>query len=109
MEVDDLAIAGSVTNAAFGHLEAESRSAEPDEPGSPDLAIETRFASDPTGCFVAVSEDLPERVTGVLLSVARGSLGWFGPLAVHPTSSERESERHSCRCAWRVGGLAVSG
>ena len=72
----------------------------------PALFFAVRFA-DPRGCFVAVREQDPGRVAGALISVARGTLGWFGPLAVHPhaqRSGRREADsrtHHQLAAAWR--------
>ena len=79
MTAADLGAVGSVTNTAFGTLRGD-----PDNVRFPTLLFETRLAADPAGCFVAASHDDPARLSGALFSVARGGLGWFGPLAVSP-------------------------
>lgn len=79
MVTADLAAVGAVTNIAFGTLRGD-----PDTVRFPELLFQTRLAADPPGCFVAVSRDDPGQLTGALFSVARGGLGWFGPLAVRP-------------------------
>ena len=84
MTSDDLPGALSVTNAAFGGLQAQGADAEPDRSAIPALLPAVRFTADPDGCFVAVREQDPDRVTGALFSVARGTLARIGPLAVAP-------------------------
>jgi predicted N-acetyltransferase YhbS len=84
MTSGDLPGVSSVTNAAFGALGVPAAGAGPAGPGIPALLFAVRFAADPGGCFVAVREQEPGQVAGALISVARGTLGWLGPLAVHP-------------------------
>ncbi len=80
MARDDLPEVPSVRNAAFGALRGGSGVGA--EPMFPAL-LETRFAADPAGCLVA-ADSASGQVSAALLSVARGTTGWFGPLAVHP-------------------------
>jgi len=77
----DLGGARAAANAAFGQLFGLG----PDGPAVfGELLFATRFEADPAGCFVAVADAEPARVIGALMSVARGPLGWFGPVAVEP-------------------------
>ncbi len=76
----DLPEVVSVCNAAFGALRGDSAGAEP---MFPTLLFETRFAADPTGCLVAADSG-SSQLSAALISVARGTMGWFGPLAVRP-------------------------
>ncbi|MGH9291371.1 MAG: hypothetical protein ACRD0B_11705 [Acidimicrobiales bacterium] len=98
MEEGDLAAVAAVTNAAFAERFAIATDAEPI---FRDALFECRLAADPEGCVVAL-DDLGE-VTGALFSLARGSLGWFGPLAVRPGAQQAgtgaalvEARRDSC-------------
>lgn len=84
MTFDDLPQVASVTETAFAALHRREDRAAPAAAAIPALLIRTRLTADPAGCFVAASQQDPGRITGALLSVARGTLGWFGPLAVHP-------------------------
>ena len=71
-----------------------------------------RFAADPDGCFVAVREQEPGQVTGALISVARGTLGWFGPLAVHPDAQRSGAGGKlvaACLDSWRRRGVRLMG
>ena len=103
----DLAAVAAVTNLAFGTLRGDPASQR-----FPALLFETRLAADPYGCFVAVAPDDPGRVTGALLSVARGRLGWFGPLAVHPGVQRGGVGRGltaACLESWRTRGVQLMG
>jgi Acetyltransferase (GNAT) domain len=51
-------------------------------------------------------------VIGALLSVARGTLGWFGPLAVHPQAQRSGVGRRliaGCVDSWRRRGVRLMG
>jgi len=103
----DLAAVATVTNLAFGTLRGD--------PGSqrfPALLFETRLAADPAGCFVAVARRDPATITGALLSLARGGLGWFGPLAVHPGAQRGGVGREltaACLASWRARDVRLMG
>jgi ribosomal protein S18 acetylase RimI-like enzyme len=107
MVTADLGAAGSVTNTAFGTLRGD-----PDSVRFPPLLFETRLAADPAGCFVAASHNDPGQLTGALFSVARGGLGWFGPLAVSPTAQRGGVGREltaACVESWRARGVRLMG
>jgi GNAT superfamily N-acetyltransferase len=112
MSFDDLPDVASVTDAAFAALHPrDGRAAQAAAP-VPALLIRTRLTADPAGCFVAVSERDPGRVTGALLSVARGTLGWFGPLAVHPQAQRCGVGTRlvaACVDSWRRRGVRLMG
>jgi predicted N-acetyltransferase YhbS len=103
----DLAEVATVTNLAFGTLRGD--------PGSqrfPALLFETRLAADPAGCFVAVAPEDPATITGALFSLARGGLGWFGPLAVHPGVQRGGTGREltaACLSSWRARDVRLMG
>jgi predicted N-acetyltransferase YhbS len=103
----DLAAVAAVTNLAFGTLRGD-----PSSQRFPALLFETRLAADPDGCFVAAAPDDPGRITGAVLSVARGGLGWFGPLAVHPGAQRGGVGRElttACLESWRTRGVQLMG
>ncbi len=107
MVTADLAAVAAVTNAAFGALRGE-----PDSTRFPGLLFQTRLAADPAGCFVAVAPRDPGTLTGALFSVARGGLGWFGPLAVLPGAQRGGVGRDltaACLAAWRRRGVRLMG
>jgi predicted N-acetyltransferase YhbS len=107
MAAADLAEVAAVTNTAFGTLRGE-----PDSQRFPPLLFETRLAADPPGCFVAVAAGDPATITGALFSVARGGLGWFGPLAVRPGAQRGgvgQDLADACIRSWRRRGVRLMG
>ena len=112
MTSDDLRGALSVTNAAFGGLQTQGADAEPDRSAIPALLPAVRFTADPDGCFVAVREHDPDRVTGALFSVARGTLARIGPLAVAPDAQRSGAGRKlvtACMDSCRRRGVRLMG
>ena len=112
MTAEDLPGVASVTNAAFGALHAQAGRVVPAGPAFPALFFAVRFAADPGGCFVAVREQDPGRVAGALISVARGTLGWLGPLAVHPDAQRAGAGGKlaaACLDSWRRRGVRTMG
>jgi GNAT superfamily N-acetyltransferase len=112
MTSDDLPQVASVTETAFAALHRREDRAAPAAAAIPALLIRTRLTADPAGCFVAVSQQDPGRITGALLSVARGTLGWFGPLAVHPQAQRCGAGRRlvaACVDSWRRRGVCLMG
>ena len=110
MTSGDLPGVSSVTNAAFGALHPPGAGRA--GPAIPALLFAVRFAADPGGCFVAVREHEPGRVVGALISVARGTLGWFGPLAVHPDAQRSGAGGKlvaACMDSWRRRGVRLMG
>ena len=81
MREDDLDAAMEVTNAAFRELIAKNSGRTPEGPLFAPILGRYRLDLDPAGCHVAVRGD---EVVGANFSVLRGTLGWFGPLAVRP-------------------------
>jgi len=107
----DLKAAAEATNAAYGALTGRAPTEEPMFPLS---IFELRFAADPRGCLVAVDDTGPlnGEVIGALFSVARASLGWFGPLAVRP-EHQREGVAEAlvaeCLGIWNDRDLRLTG
>jgi predicted N-acetyltransferase YhbS len=107
MTAADLAAVAAVTNLAFGTLRGDPASER-----FPALLFRTRLAADPAGCFVATSPDDPGQLTGALFSVARGGLGWFGPLAVDPGTQRGglgSALTTACLDSWRARGVRLMG
>jgi GNAT superfamily N-acetyltransferase len=112
MTSEDLPEVSAVTDAAFTALGPGGPAPARPQSASPALLFRTRLAADPDGCFVAASARDPLQVTGVLISVARGTLGWLGPLAVHP-----QAQRHgigarllaACLDSWHRRGVRLMG
>ncbi len=112
MSFDDLPDVASVIDAAFAAPHPRDGRPDPAAAPIPALLIRTRLTADPAGCFVAVSEQDPGRITGALLSVTRGTLGWFGPLAVHPQAQRCGVGKHlvaACVDSWRCRGVRLMG
>jgi predicted N-acetyltransferase YhbS len=106
----DLAEVRRVCNAAF----AGARGAPVDEASPPDVFAERvvayRYAADPEGVFVARDGD--GRVVGALVSVARGALGWFGPLATLPSAQRTGAGAAlvaACHESWDRRGVRLRG
>ena len=101
----DLKAAAEVTNGAFAAL-----TERPAEPRFSLSFFELRFAADPRGCFVALDET--GSLLGSLFSVARGPLGWFGPLAVRPEVQKTgigEALVAECLTGWTKRDITLAG
>jgi predicted N-acetyltransferase YhbS len=81
MRETDLGAVLEVTNAAFAGLIERTTGHKPDGPMFASNLGTYRLSLDPPGCLVAVNG---ADVVGANFSVLRGTLGWFGPLAVRP-------------------------
>ena len=113
MNSSDLPDVLAVTNAAFRTRESRQsgRAAGAGQMVPPRL-FGTRFATDPGGCFVAVNRQGAGRVAGALISRARGTAGWLGPLAVHPDAQRSGIGGRlvtACIDSWRRRGVRLMG
>ena len=109
MTAADLAAARGCANAAFGALFGVPADAPP---VFSELLFQSRFEADAAGCFVAVADGEPSRVIGSLLSVARGPLAWFGPLAVEPPAQQGgvgAALVEACLESWRAREVRTMG
>src|SRR5437870_5078323 len=77
----DLDAVLEITNSAFCELVERTTGRRPAGPMFASGLGRYRLSLDPLGCHVAVRGD---EVVGANFSVLRGTLGWFGPLAVRP-------------------------
>jgi GNAT superfamily N-acetyltransferase len=77
----DLDAVLDVTDAAFSDLIGGISGQKPQEKIFASNLASYRFQLDPLGCHVAVNGD---EVVAANFSVLRGTLAWFGPLAVRP-------------------------
>ncbi len=110
MQASDLAEVARVTDVAFGRIIGQMTGREVTEPVMPRLLFSTRLAADPAGCFVAIGES--NDVTGAVFSIARGTLGWFGPLAVSPEAQGRgvgQALIAACLAGLRERGVLLVG
>lgn len=108
MAAADLDAACATSNAAFGALFGLADDVKVFSP----LLFSSRFAADPAGCFVASAAGDPSRVIGSLMSVARGPLAWFGPLAVDPGAQQGgvgAALVEACLEGWRGRGVRTMG
>lgn len=80
MTAEELPQVERIIDAASAAWRKHTREAEP-EPLASRIA-KNRFHKEPGGCFVA--EEPPHGGTGAVFSMTWGSVGWLGPLAVHP-------------------------
>ena len=108
MAAADLEAARATSNAAFGVLFGLPA----DTPVFSALLFASRFEADPAGCFVAAPPGDPSHVVGSLLSVARGPLAWFGPVAVDPGTQQGGAGAalvKECLAGWRERGVRTMG
>ncbi len=99
-----------LSNAAFGALFGQAD--ESAEPIFNDLLFKVRYLSDPAGCLVAEVGEHDASIAGCLIVCTRGSLGWFGPLAVlpeHQKSGVGAALVSACVELWRACGVAMMG
>jgi predicted N-acetyltransferase YhbS len=81
MREADLHAVLEITNEAFRGLVERNTGRRPEGPLFASVLARYRLELDPLGCHVAVGGD---ELVGANFSVLRGTLGWFGPLAVRP-------------------------
>ena len=81
MRETDLGAVHEITNAAFRELVEHTTGRRVDAILFAENMGRYRLHLDPAGCHVAIKEG---QLVGANFSVLRGTLGWFGPLAVRP-------------------------
>ena len=81
MHEPDFAAVLDVTNLAFIDRDETMYGKKRTDPFFADLMAPYRLAADPEGCHVAL---LDGKVVGANFSILRGTIGFFGPLAVRP-------------------------
>ncbi len=86
MRSADLGAVLDITNVAFAELIERDSGHRPDGPLFAEGLGRYRLELDSPGCHVAVTKG---EVVGANFSVLRGSVGWFGPLAVRPDAQGR--------------------
>lgn len=112
MVAADLAEVAELTNAAFAALHGVDPGTDSPEPIFPQLLFQSRLAADPAGCLTAATPDRPQRIAAALFSVARRSLGWFGPLAVSREAQGSGLGQQlvgACVDSWRQRGVRLMG
>lgn len=83
MREDDLDAALHVVDAAFAEQAERTSGRRATGPRFSPVLGRYRLALDPDGCHVALRDD---EIVGANFSILRGTLGWFGPLAVRTDS-----------------------
>jgi predicted N-acetyltransferase YhbS len=110
MVADDLADVSAIANEAFGVVVEQLSGHAVGQPFFPPLMLPTRLNADPEGCLVA--EDEAGVVIGALITATRGSLAWFGPLAVATAAQGRgvgQTLVGACVERWRARGVRLMG
>ena len=115
MTANDLPAVARLSDDAFVEL-VERLSGQPvGRPFFQPLLFPTRLALDPAGCLVAADEDARDAdsaIVGAIFSLARGTLGWFGPLAVAPAAQGRgvgQALTAAVTDLWRARGVRLMG
>lgn len=109
MTRDDLPAVDALTYRAFAGLVESLTGHAPAHRVFPESMFALRLASDPEGCFVAEIDGVP---VGALFSVARGTLGWFGPVATAPEVQREGAGRAlvaACLDSWKWRGVRLGG
>jgi predicted N-acetyltransferase YhbS len=86
MQEADLSAVLEITNAAFRELVERTSGLKIEGPLFAANLGRYRLTLDPDGCHVALTDG---EIVGANFSVLRGTLGWFGPLAVRPQAQGR--------------------
>lgn len=105
----DLTWVPPLADAAFCRISETLYGRPRTPPLFPPHMFSYRLAADPEGCFAAVDGGHP---VGVLFSVARGSLGWVGPIAVAPDVDNRgagQAMMAACLEGWGRRGVRLAG
>jgi predicted N-acetyltransferase YhbS len=109
MDSADLPAVRLVTDRAFCRVRQELYGRPVNPPAFPQLMYEYRLAANREGCFVASADG---RIVGAVFSAARGTLGWFGPLATDPDVQATGIGQElvaACVDAWRQRDVRLMG
>lgn len=109
MREEDLAEVAAIADAAFIAIIGGLYGKSPAAPFFPPAGLGLRLAADPEGCLVASDGG---RVEGALFSVTRGSMAFFGPVAVAVEAQGRGIGRDlvaECVNRWRGRGVQLMG
>ncbi|MCE3277153.1 MAG: acetyltransferase, N-acetylglutamate synthase [Propionibacteriaceae bacterium] len=93
LRADDLPAADAIRRLAFGTFLGLPDPMSFEGDASP---VRTRYLVDPTGCFAA---ELDGQLVGTNFAVDWGSVGFFGPLTVHPDHWGRGIAQHLVEAA----------
>jgi predicted N-acetyltransferase YhbS len=78
LQLEDLSAADAIRRLAFGTFLGLS---DPMSFEGDASSVRTRYLADPAGCFAA---ELDGELVGTNFAVDWGSVGFFGPLTIHP-------------------------
>lgn len=109
MGAADLEEVAKVSDSAFVEVIARLSGQRLERPFFPLAGLALRLEADPGGCLVAADKGA---LVGALFSVARGTLAWFGPLAVAPDQQGRGVGKAlvaECVARWSRRGVRLMG
>jgi predicted N-acetyltransferase YhbS len=109
MTAADLEEVATVADGAFIGVIGSLTGQRLTRPFFPPAGLALRLATDPEGCLVAVEAG---RLLGAIFSVRRGTLAWFGPLAVDAPVQGRgvgQALVEECRRLWAASGVRLMG
>jgi predicted N-acetyltransferase YhbS len=109
MREEDLEAVAEVTDLAFIEVIGKLSGRILERPFFAPAGLALKLAGDPEGCLVAIADG---RVAGALFSVARGTLAWFGPLAVdssHQGAGVGQALVAECVRRWSGRGVRLQG
>lgn len=112
MTADDLPRVAAVSDDAFVQIVEQFSGESVPRPFFQPLLFPTRLALDPAGCLVAVDRGAEDAILGAIFSLARGSVAWFGPLAVAPAAQGRgvgQLLTAALTDQWRARGVRLMG
>jgi predicted N-acetyltransferase YhbS len=109
MRAADLEEVAELSDNAFIEVIAKLSGQLLERPFFPPAGLALRLATDPEGCLVAGDEGA---LIGAVFSVARGTLAWFGPLAVAPGQQGKgvgQALVAECVARWSPRGVRLMG
>jgi predicted N-acetyltransferase YhbS len=109
MRESELAAVAELSDSAFIEVIAKLSGQRPERPFFPPAGLALRLEADPEGCLVASDGGA---MVGALFSVARGTLAWFGPLAVatgQQGNGAGQALVSECLARWSPRGVRLMG
>jgi predicted N-acetyltransferase YhbS len=105
----DLGEVAELADKAFIEVIAKLSGQRLERPFFPPAGLALRLAADPEGCLVASDDGA---LVGALFSAARGTLAWFGPLAVASDQQGKgvgQALVAECLARWSPRGVRLMG
>jgi len=109
MRADDLEAVAELSDNAFIEVLEQLSGRRLERPFFPPAGLALRLEADPGGCLVAAEAG---SLIGALFSVARGTLAWFGPLAVATGQQGKgvgQALVAECVARWSPRGVRLMG